>query len=71
MGDTVIFLPYLAGTPGLSGVLLKITETLRGRLDASQITLFGYLLPHSANIHGKFIIKSLILLSAGDTKMSK
>lgn len=59
-GGTIIFLPYLAGNTGVSDALLKITETFRGRLDASQIELFRHLLPHSANIHGIFIIRSLI-----------
>ena len=70
-GGTVIFLPYLARNTGVFGVLLKITETLRGRLDSSQIELFRHLLPHSANIHGIFIIRSPALLSAANTKMSK
>lgn len=60
MGGPVIPLPYLAGNTGVSGVLLKITETFRGRLDASQIELFRHLLPYSANIHGIFIIRSLV-----------
>ena len=66
LGGTVIFVPHLVSreyldTPVLvSGAIVKIRETFRGRPDVSQTESFRHLLSHSANIHGTLITRSLV-----------